>query len=146
MLKRISSGNIIKEDFEILSSRFEKKLTYEERRLFDKAINLYPTRAKVFKENMDYLESLKINNQPVPICIIHAKHNCKDAEMGSVEQAQSLERTLHLGKSVRVMLRYNAWTENGLVNGAMGTVVAVVHKEGEGPPEDMPAVILVEFD
>lgn len=43
------------------------------------------------------------------------------------------------------MLRYNLWTEGGLVNGSIGTVKAIVYKDGVKPPQH-PAYILVEFD
>ncbi|KAE8745030.1 hypothetical protein FOCC_FOCC008342 [Frankliniella occidentalis] len=147
VLNRISTGDILETDYNILKTRSNTNLTYEERKLFDDALNLYPTKDKVYKENLDYLTQLKSsNNQPVPICIINAKNNCKEAENASTDQAQSLEKTLLLGVSARVMLRYNAWTENSLVNGAMGTVVDIVYREGEKSPDNMPAVILIMFD
>ncbi|XP_052127487.1 ATP-dependent DNA helicase pif1-like [Frankliniella occidentalis] len=146
VLNRISTGDILETDYNILKTRSNTNLTYEERKLFDDALNLYPTKDTVYKENLDYLTQLKSsNNQTVPICIINAKNNCKEAENASTDQAQSLEKTVLLGVSARVMLRYNAWTENSLVNGAMGTVVDIVYREGEKSPDNMPAVILITF-
>lgn len=43
------------------------------------------------------------------------------------------------------MLRYNLWTEGGLVNGSIGTVRAIVY-QGENKPPKQPAYILVQFD
>ena len=43
------------------------------------------------------------------------------------------------------MLRHNLWTEAGLVNGAMGTVVDVIYKPST-QPGTLPAVVLVKFD
>ena len=42
------------------------------------------------------------------------------------------------------MLSPNMWTEQGLVNGSMGTIVAILYRSG-GPP-DLPIVVVVRFD
>ena len=42
------------------------------------------------------------------------------------------------------MLSCNLWTERGLVNGSMGTVVAILYRSG-GPP-DLPVAVMVQFD
>lgn len=44
-----------------------------------------------------------------------------------------------------VMLRCNLWTEQGLVNGSIGTVEQIIFRKGKLPPEDIPEIILVKF-
>ena len=43
------------------------------------------------------------------------------------------------------MLTANLWTEVGLANGAMGTVVAICYKSGQVPPQ-LPVSVMVQFD
>ena len=43
------------------------------------------------------------------------------------------------------MLTRNLWTEKGLCNGSMGTVVDIVYKEGDHPPA-LPIAVIVQFD
>ena len=43
------------------------------------------------------------------------------------------------------MLTRNLWTEKGLCNGSMGTVLDIIYKEGDNPPA-LPIAVLVQFD
>jgi len=43
------------------------------------------------------------------------------------------------------MLPANLWVEVGLVNGALGTIVATCYKEDQHPP-DLPVAVTVKFD
>ena len=43
------------------------------------------------------------------------------------------------------MLTSNLWVDMGLVNGAMGTVVAICYRNGESPP-NLPIAVTVRFD
>lgn len=52
---------------------------------------------------------------------------------------------MQLSFGVRVMLRRNFWVTDGLVNGALSTVRAIVYAHGENPPA-LPMYVLVEFD
>ncbi len=56
-----------------------------------------------------------------------------------------LEPYVFLCKGARVMLRYNVWTESGLVNGAMGTVIDIVYHP-EATVGQLPIAVLVQFD
>ena len=48
--------------------------------------------------------------------------------MASSEDAGGLES---LARNTRVWLTSNLWVDMGLVNGAMGTVVAICYRNGE---------------
>ena len=43
------------------------------------------------------------------------------------------------------MLTSNLWTGVGLVNGAMGTVIAICYKSGQAPP-NLPVPVMLRFD
>ncbi|KAE8749142.1 hypothetical protein FOCC_FOCC004048 [Frankliniella occidentalis] len=73
-------------------------------------------------------------------------HNTKRAELGTVTEAEGLHPVLYLAKNARIMLKSNLWTEKGLVNGAMGTIVDIVYEEDKNPPYEAPAIIIVRFD
>ena len=63
----------------------------------------------------------------------------------SAEEMGGLEPTLHLCKNARVILTCNLWTEVGLCNGAIGTVLDIIYAEGHSPPV-LPIAIIVQFD
>ncbi|KAE8738388.1 hypothetical protein FOCC_FOCC016134 [Frankliniella occidentalis] len=44
------------------------------------------------------------------------------------------------------MLTHNLWTEKGLVNGTIGTVVNIFYDETKSSPEDLPFAIICKFD
>ena len=43
------------------------------------------------------------------------------------------------------MLTRNLWTDVGLCNGTMGTVIDIIYSEGLGPPA-LPIAAIVQFD
>ena len=80
-----------------------------------------------------------------PIIVINAQHNNSKAKLLSAEEMGGLQPTLHLCKNARVMLTRNLWTEVGLCNGAIGTVLDIIYAEGNSPPV-LPIAIIVQFD
>jgi len=101
----------------------------------------------VEEKNLEKLGNLRcgISKDPVPIPCIPGKHNSLTAKNGSVDVAEGISSVLYLAKGCKIMLKSNLWTEMGLVNGAIGTVVDFVYNYGECSPNDSPRVILCNF-
>ena len=95
---------------------------------------------KVANDNYESLKSLN-----VPIAQVNARHNTPAAAKLTSDDMGGLEPKLFLAKGARVMLTRNLWTEKGLCNGSMGTVVDIVYKEGDHPPA-LPIAVIVQFD
>ncbi|KAE8745529.1 hypothetical protein FOCC_FOCC007792 [Frankliniella occidentalis] len=148
LLSRLSKGEVTQDDFEVLQKRFTTSVTYDERQSFKSALCLFPTKDEVALANLNYLTSLKsqADNKPVPVVSINADHNSDTAKSGSSNQAGGLAANLLLAPSCRIMLRSNQWTEQGLVNGAMGHLVDVVFDQPNNPSEAVPKVLMCVFD
>ena len=71
----------------------------------------------------------------------HAYRN----ERLALENANERELNVCLAHDACVMLTSNLWVDMGLVNGAVGTVVAISYKDGSAPPNLLVAVT-VKFD
>lgn len=56
-----------------------------------------------------------------------------------------LKPRIYLSKNAGVMLTCNLWTEVGLCNGEVRTVLDVINTDGCIPPT-LPVVIIVQFD
>lgn len=107
---------------------------------FDEALRLYPTARAVAEYNAS---KLRANGQP--IAVIKAIHTGPDASKATSEDAGGLEPVVCLAHGARVMLSANLWVETGLVNGALGTAVAICYESGKHPP-DLPVAVNVKFD
>ena len=100
------------------------------------ALHLHPTVEAIVEHNV------RANGQP--IANIKAIHTGLNASKASPDDAAGLEPTICIAHGARVMLTANLWVDVGLVNGAMGTVVAICYRNG-GPP-DLPTAVMVRFD
>ena len=108
---------------------------------FNDALRLFPSTAAVSEYNVAKLHA---NGQPVSM--IKAVHSGPGASKVSTDDAGGLEPIACLAQGARVMLTANFWVQAGLVNGAMGTVVAICYDEaGESPP-NLPVAVTVRFD
>ena len=104
------------------------------------AVKLTFGNEKVATYNYEKLRSLK-----KPIAVVNAKHNNTTAAKLPADDIGSLQPTLLLTKGARVMLTRNLWTDVGLCDGTMGTVIDIIYSEGSGPPA-LPIAAIVQFD
>ena len=107
---------------------------------FTDALNFHPTIEAVVKQNVS---RLRANGHPV--ATIKAVHSGPNAAKASSEDAGGLEPIICLECEAHVMLTANLWVDKGLVNGSIGTVVAICYRSGEAPPS-LPIVVTVKFD
>lgn len=102
----------------------------------DKAIRIYPTRALVDAHNTAVIEQyraqgvriFRIRAQDV---LVDATRNNENVNMdnivsGDINKTGGLQKELEIFNGARVMLRSNINIEQGLVNGAMGTITEIV--------------------
>ena len=142
LLLRVRRGDIQRKDWEMLCERNTCRLPEHEARLFrDGTVKLFATKADAADYND---ECLKILGNPIAVC--HAKHS------GDVEIAKSLDpdvfcglqTSLRLSVGALVMLRTNLWVNQKLVNGAIGTVVAILYPENSAGPPNLPAGVVID--
>lgn len=94
----------------------------------ESSIRLCYLKSQVAELNMTKLKSLN-----KPIATIKARHTA-GAETLSSDQMGGLEPVIYLAKGARVMLTMNIWTDVGLCNGALGTVLDFVYPKNQHPP------------
>ncbi len=130
ILLRLRDGESTITDWEILTSRFEDKLSRIEKDRFSEATSILPRWYDVDMVNTEKLRSLNC-----PVAKINAVHTggskAKNAES---DTAKGLEAQLLLARGARIMLTANLWTKGGLVNGSMGIVRDIIFEE-QGPLE-----------
>ena len=80
-----------------------------------------------------------------PIAEIHAIHSCSAAERLGSHNFEGLETILNLAAGARVILSTNLCANKGLVNGAFGTVKAILY-ERDTKPASVPKAVIVQFD
>jgi ATP-dependent DNA helicase PIF1 len=139
ILLRLHDGETTIDDWKILTTRLYDSPDVDNR-LFSNATYLMPRKVDVDEVNHNKIRSLKS-----PIAKIVAVHTGHRASKADSNTAKGLEAHLLLARGARIMLRYNLWTDVGLVNGSMGIVQEILFAEGQGPPS-LPNAILIEFD
>ena len=107
---------------------------------FTTALHLRPTVESVVEHNVSRLHA-----SGQPIATIKAVHTGPNATKASSEDAGGLQPIICLAHGARVMLTANLWVDKGLVNGSMGTVVAICYSNGGAPPH-LPIAVMVQFD
>ena len=107
---------------------------------FSTALHLHPTIEAVVEHNVT-----RLRTSGQPIATIKAVHTGPNAAKASSDDAGGLQPIICLAHGARVMLTANLWVDKGLVNGAMGTVVAICYSSSDAPPH-LPVAIMVRFD
>ena len=138
LLLRARNGESTIADWETLLSRTPQQIS-NLAEFETAAIRLSYRKSKVAEINTEKLKSLNL-----PIAIIKARHS-GGAQTLSADELGGLEPVVYLAKGARVMLTMNIWTEVGLCNGALGTVVDFVYAKGQIPPM-LPICVLIKFD
>ena len=138
LLLRLRDGRVTEDDWKHLMKQTPAQV--EDLTSFSTALCLHPTVETVVDCNVTRLHS---SNQA--IATIKAVHTGPGAAKASSDDASGLEPVICMAHGACVMLTANLWVDVGLVNGAMGTVVAICYRTGQAPP-NLPIAVTVHFD
>lgn len=138
ILLRLRNAQVTENDWHHLMKRTPTKVP--NLASFNSALHLHPTTEAVVEHNIS-----KLHASGQPVATIKAIHMGANASKASPDDAGGLQPILCLAQGACVMLTSNLWVEAGLVNGAMGTIAAIVYKHGEAPPS-LPVSVMVQFD
>ena len=113
----------------MLNSRVRSLVSPTEEATFKNSIRLFTIWDHVDKYNIAKLKQLNL-----PVAKIKAVHSGTGARNAPSETTNGLEPVLFLSNGARIMLISNLWTNQGLVNGAMGTIIDIMYELGMSPP------------
>ena len=129
VLQSLRLGQCSKEQWQFLCTRRLSALSLEEQLLFENAVCIFSTKEDARRYNDDQMIAL---NQP--IARIEALHTGNGAKEAKSDDMCGLQPVLELCIGAKVMLRMNLWVSKGLVNGTMGTIVAILYRGSNRPP------------
>ena len=116
-------------------------------RMDEQGLYVFPTHHLEWHRNKTKL--LECKRQPThPVAKIKAVNNGRHAVKADSNKAGGFLPLLYLCRDSKVILVVNLKVDWGLYNGALGTVVNIVYKDGRRPAEDpapVPVVVLVRF-
>ena len=141
LLNRIRTGQHTDSDIKMLQTRLVTKSTNTAHML-----HIYPYKEDRDKHNKQCISELVCSDH---IHTIPAIHDAPDSDIPDDDQkCAGIPRTLTLAVNVRVMLIRNLDTQNGLVNGAQGTVHSIewANPSGKVSDTEMPVCVNVLFD
>ena len=146
LLPRCKTGDVTCEDYDTLMKRFRSSMTNEDINQFKNAAHLFSTNDQVNKCNHERLQTVidPHTNRRAPVTLIKAFNSNSRARRISADHFCGLENSLFLAVGAEVVLTKNLWINAGLVNGAKGTVRAIVYEEGKSIGT-IPETIFVEF-
>ena len=116
-------------------------------RMDEQGLFVFPTHRLEWERNKTKL--LECNRKPNhPVARIKAIDNGRHAQKADSSKARGLLPILYLCRDSQVMLVANLNASWGLYNGAVGTVVDILYKDGCRPTDDptpLPDVVFVRF-
>ena len=116
-------------------------------RMDEQGLYVFPTHRLEWERNKTKL--LECNRKPNhPVAKIKAVDNGRHAQKADSSKARGLLPLLYLCRDSKVMLVANLKAAWGLYNGAVGTVVDILYKDGCRPRDDpapLPNVVFVRF-
>jgi hypothetical protein len=103
-------------------------------------LRLYFTTNKIKERNY---KSLVVLNKPIKKIL--ARHTSRNTIKATEEKADNLFAEVHMCIRAWVILIANLWTENGLVNGLMGSIHDITWSQGQDPSSFLLSLLLIKF-